>query len=73
MFQADTIVKVDYMTTIDIKGGSMLNFISDGGSNGNIYTQRMKANLTCPDVPGVMQPYSGQFMHFKVVSVDPPM
>ena len=74
MYQADTIVRIDYMTTIDIKGGSALNFISDGGSNGGIYTQRMKpAFMPCPDVPGVMQPYSGQFAHFKVVSVDPPM
>ena len=72
MYQADTIVRIDYTTTIDIKGGSALNFISDGGSNGGIYTQRMKpAFMPCPDVPGIMQPYSGQFMHFKVMSVTP--
>ena len=70
MYQADTIVRIDYTTTIDIKGGSALNFISDGGNNGGVYTQRMKpAFMQCPDVPGIMQPYSGQFMHFKVMSV----
>jgi hypothetical protein len=71
---ADKILKFDYTATFEMKGGSTINIISDGGNNGGIYTPfQGGAKYTCPDVPGQMagMPFSGQFVHFQVVSVDP--
>jgi hypothetical protein len=71
---ADKILKFDYTGTFEMKGGSTINIISDGGSNGGIYTPYQGgAKYTCPDVPGFTNgtPFLGQFIHFQVVSVDP--
>jgi hypothetical protein len=73
MWEPDTIVKFEYSATFEMKGGTTVNVVSDGGNNANIYTGRMK-NVSCPAVPasaGIMQPYGGQFIHFKVESVSP--
>jgi hypothetical protein len=70
----DDILKFDYTATIEVKGGTMINVISDGGNNGGVYTPYQKNRRhTCPNVPGMMgtTPYLGQFIHFQVVSTDP--
>jgi hypothetical protein len=70
---ADKILKFDYTATFEMKGGTMVNFISDGGSNGGVYTAYQGgAKYTCPDAPAeLVQPYAGQFVWVQVVSVDP--
>ena len=73
MWQSDTIVKIEYSSTFEMKGGQTVNVISDGGNNDGIYTGRMKM-VSCPNVPasaGIMQPFAGQFVHFQVESVTP--
>jgi hypothetical protein len=68
----DTIMKFDYSATFDMQGGTMATFESDGGNNGGIYTAYTKGkNFTCPGVPGIMQPYAGQFFYATVDSVTP--
>lgn len=64
----DTLQKREYMATIDVKGGSKLTVQSDGGDNPNTYTAYNGGAKTCPNVPGIMQPFPGQFIHFQVVS-----
>ena len=50
----------------------MVNLVSDGGSNGGVYTAfQGGAKYTCPDAPGLTQPYAGQFAWIQVVSTDP--
>ena len=70
---ADKIFKFDYTATFEMQGGSMINILSNGGSNGGIYTAYQGPGMpTCPNVPGVeKQPYLGQFIHFQVVSAEP--
>ncbi len=69
---ADKIFKFDYTATFEIKGGSMVNFISNGGSNGGVYTSfQGPGNPSCPNVPGVPAGFLGQYMHVQVVSTDP--
>jgi hypothetical protein len=69
----DKIFKFAYMTTIEAKGGTTVTLLTDGGGNeGHYKATHATPPLTCPDpVPGVMQPYAGQFLHVKVVSTTP--
>jgi hypothetical protein len=72
LFKAEDIVKADYSATFEITGGSTITFASDGGSNDNTYTATLKNhNYTCPGVPGIVQPYNGQFIWVTVEGVDP--
>ena len=65
-------MKIDYSATIDVKGGSTITYVTDGGTNLEVYTAKiMNHNYTCPVVPGLMQPFAGQFIYTTVVSVTP--
>jgi hypothetical protein len=69
---ADKVLKLDYTATFTIRGRDLVRFISDGGANGGIYTAYQGgANYTCPNVPGITQPFAGQFLHVQVVSTEP--
>lgn len=70
-WEADTVSQINFSWTIPMKGGTTVQVLSDGGSNGGVYTGRLKAAYTCPDVPGVTTPFNGQFLHVKVESVTP--
>ncbi|HEX3696373.1 MAG TPA: hypothetical protein VH374_13405 [Polyangia bacterium] len=68
----DDLMKIDYSATLDIKGGSTVTYITDGGSNTEIFTSTiMNHNYTCPGAPGVTQPFAGQFIYTTVESVNP--
>jgi hypothetical protein len=68
----DDLMKIDYAATIDVKGGSSITYFTDGGSNLEIFTSKIKGhNYTCPGVPGLTQPFDGQFIYTTVVSVTP--
>jgi hypothetical protein len=71
-YKADDIAKIEYSSTFEIKGGAMITFDTDGGTNADVYTANyMKHNLQCPGAPGVMQPFPGQFIYTTVESIDP--
>jgi hypothetical protein len=68
----DDLMKIDYSATIDVKGGSSITYVSDGGSNLEAFTSTiMNHNYMCPGVPGITQPFAGQFIYTTVVSVNP--
>jgi hypothetical protein len=68
----DDLMKIDYSATLAIKGGSTIIFATDGGSNTTIFTSTIKShNFTCPGVPGIQQPFAGQFVYMTVDSVTP--
>jgi hypothetical protein len=68
----DDLMKIDYSATIEVKGGSEVTYLTDGGSNDGIYTSKlMNHNFTCPGVPGIPQPFAGQFIYTTVESVTP--
>jgi hypothetical protein len=68
----DDLMKIDYSATIDIKGGSAITYVTDGGTNLEVYTAKiMNHNFTCLGVPGLTQPFAGQFIYTTVVSVTP--
>jgi hypothetical protein len=68
----DDLMKIDYSATIDVKGGSTVTYVTDGGTNLEVFTAKiMNHNYTCPDAPGLTQPFAGQFIYTTVVSVNP--
>lgn len=68
----DDLMKIDYSATIDVKGGSTITYVTDGGTNLEVYTAKiMNHNYTCPGAPGLTQPFAGQFIYTTVVSVNP--
>jgi hypothetical protein len=68
----DDLMKIDYSATLAIKGGSAVVFATDGGSNDTIFTSRVKGHdYICPGVPGLQQPFAGQFIYMTVESVTP--
>ena len=72
-WKSDDISRFEYSATFTVKGRSTVSFDSDGGDTlSGIYTAyRNNRRYICPDVPGIMQPYVGQFWHVKVESVTP--
>lgn len=70
----DDLAKMEYSATFEIKGGSMITFDTNGGSNPDVYTAKWKNhNYECPGAPGITQPFLGQFWYFTVESVTPAM
>jgi hypothetical protein len=68
----DDIMKIDYSVTVPIQGGSSVTLGTDGGSNAGIYTSKLNGrNFTCADVPGIQQPFVGQFIYMTVDGVEP--
>ncbi|MEA2699967.1 MAG: hypothetical protein QOI66_4238, partial [Myxococcales bacterium] len=68
----DDLMKIDYSATIDIKGGSSITYVSDGGTNLEAFTSTiMNHNYMCPGVPGITQPFAGQFIYTTDESVTP--
>jgi hypothetical protein len=67
----DDILKIDYSVTVPIQGGSIVTLGTDGGSNAGIYTSKLNGrNFTCADVPGIQQPFVGQFIYMTVDGVE---
>ena len=66
----DVGLKIDYSAELDIRGGATITFgtVSEGT---NVFTSRNGGPHVCPNVPGIMQPFPGQFIHFQVESVTP--
>jgi len=70
----DKVFKFDYSATFEMKGGTTVNFFSDGGGNTGHYTAYGSGGPhTCtPMPPGIMkQPYLGQFIHIQVMGTEP--
>jgi hypothetical protein len=67
----DTLMKIDYSAEVEIQGGSTIVFATTSREP-NTYTARKVAPpITCPGVPGLVQPFAGQFIHVTVQSVSP--
>ncbi len=58
----------DYTNTIRMRAGAVLTISADSGDGTQLSNQ---ANLTVPDVTGIMQPYNGQFMAMQILSATP--
>jgi hypothetical protein len=70
----DKVFKFDYSATFEMKGGTTVNFFSDGGGNAGHYTAYGSGGPhTCmPMPPGIMkQPFLGQFLHIQVMGTEP--
>jgi hypothetical protein len=64
----DTGIKIDYSAELDIQGGATIT-LGTVSRLTNTYTARNGGPHICPFVPGLEQPYPGQFVHFLVESV----
>jgi hypothetical protein len=69
-FAADTILKIDYDATIEIRGGATVTFRTTSANLGQYTARRLDPPITCPGVPGITQPYAGQFVHVTVPIVE---
>jgi hypothetical protein len=68
----DDLSLFNYSATFPIKGGASITFATDGGSNSDVYTAKWNGdNYQCPGVPGITQPFEGQFFYFTVESTTP--
>ena len=65
----DDLFMIDYSATIQIAGGSTIT-LSTTSTGASMYTAKMH-DFMCPGVPGIMQPYAGQFVYITVESVTP--
>jgi hypothetical protein len=56
---------------VKIQGGASIVF-STTSVGADLYTALLKNhNFTCPGVPGITQPYAGQFFYITTESVTP--
>jgi hypothetical protein len=65
----DDLFMIDYSATLQIEGGSSITF-STTSTGANMYTAK-RHDFVCPGVPGVMQPFAGQFVYVTVESITP--
>lgn len=54
----------DYTNTIRIRSGATLTLSADSGDGSQLSNASL---LAVPDVPGIVQPYNGQFMTMKII------
>ncbi|HEX3695632.1 MAG TPA: hypothetical protein VH374_09585 [Polyangia bacterium] len=67
----DDIFMIDYDADVKIQGGASITF-STASEGTDMYTPLLKGhNFTCPGVPGITQPYAGQFFYLTTTSVAP--
>lgn len=69
----DRVFKFQYSASFEMKGGTTVDLVTDGGGNDGHYTARGPGGAhTCDTAPpGITQPYFGQFWHVQVVSAVP--
>ena len=67
----DTLMKIDYTATIDIRGGASITFSTTSREQITFTSRKLDPPVTCPDVPGLTQPFNGQFIHVTVLAADP--
>lgn len=65
----DSALRIEYSAELDIQGGASIGFATASRTPATA-TARSGPHL-CPDVPGIEQPFAGQFIHFQVESVTP--
>ena len=63
----DVALKIDYSAQIEVQGGATITFATVSQMT-EVYPST-RAKITCPTVPGLTQPYNGQFVHVTVESV----
>jgi hypothetical protein len=67
----DDIFMINYDADVKIQGGASITF-STTSVGTDMYTPLLKGhNFTCPGVPGITQPYTGQFYYITTTSVTP--
>src|SRR6476659_1131916 len=64
----DTLMKIDYGAELEIRGGATLTFSTTSRGEITFTSRKLDPPITCPGVPGLTQPFNGQFIHVKVLS-----
>jgi hypothetical protein len=67
----DTLMKIDYDAELEIQGGASITFSTASRGEITFTSSKLTPAITCPDVPGLTQPFNGQFIHVTVMSVEP--
>jgi hypothetical protein len=67
----DTLMKIDYSADLEIRGGATLTFSTTSREQVTFTSRKIAPPVTCPAVPGLTQPFNGQFVHVTVMAVDP--
>jgi len=64
----DTLMKIDYSADVEVRGGATVVFSTTSRGEITFTSRQLQPPITCPDVPGLRQPFSGQFIHVTVLS-----
>jgi hypothetical protein len=67
----DTLMKIDYGAELEIKGGATITFSTTSREEITFTSRKLTPPITCPGVPGLTQPFNGQFIHVTVLSAEP--
>jgi hypothetical protein len=67
----DTLMKIDYTAELEIRGGATITFATTSREQITFTSRQVTPAITCPGVPGLTQPFNGQFIHVTVLSADP--
>jgi hypothetical protein len=67
----DDLFMIDYSATLQIQGGSTITFTTMSTGTAWYTAAKNGHNFVCPSVPGISQPYAGQFIYVTVESVAP--
>jgi hypothetical protein len=65
----DTLMKINYDAELEIRGGSTISFATTSREQITFTSRKLDPPITCPGVPGLTQPFPGQFIHVTVLSV----
>jgi hypothetical protein len=67
----DTLMKIDYSADLEVRGGASLTFSTTSRGEITFTSRQLQPPITCPGVPGLQQPFDGQFIHVTVESAVP--
>jgi hypothetical protein len=67
----DTLMKIDYSAELEIQGGSTITFATTSREPITFTARKLTPPITCPGVPGITQPFPGQFIHVTLESITP--
>jgi hypothetical protein len=65
----DTLMKIDYSADLEIRGGATITFSTTSRGEITFTSRKLTPAITCPGVPGITQPFNGQFIHVTVQSM----
>jgi hypothetical protein len=66
----DTLMKIDYSAELEIRGGATITFSTTSREQITFTSRKLTPPITCPGVPGLTQPFNGQFIHVTVLSAE---